>query len=258
MDNQNQLALQAQAPIEPAGDDIGMLLRMAVDKNLDIDKLQRLIEMRNAEQARVAKMQFNRAMARFHAECPPIPRRTENNQFMVTRNGKRVPRMYASLEDIAKTIGPVLASNGLTYRWTDLTIDGDNASTSCVVTHELGHSESSTSRGPWVSKAGASELQKVGIAQTYLQRYSLVSVLGLTSVDDDNDGNEPAAGDAGFVGLTDDHRKEIAEWMARLDVDSEKFFVVMSCTSLDDMPDSKYADAMRALREKERKMRGAR
>lgn len=151
-----------------------------------------LVDLYERMLALEAKRQYSEALAAFRAECPPVVRSTPNDQFVVTRNGQRRPRMYADLDDIQSTIDPVLSRHGLSYRWTDMQIDGDMMRVGCILSHKGGHSESASVPVPTESKAGASPQQKLMSAGTYARRYSLIAVTGVRGADMDDDGNATA------------------------------------------------------------------
>jgi hypothetical protein len=166
------------------------ILDRAVNSGMTPESLEKLVALAERMADRQAAQEFNTAMAAFKAACPPVVRRAENGQFKVTRNGVQQNRRYASMEDIEATIRKPLGDAGLSYRWSSATFDKGQMTLSCVVSHIGGHSVESAVSLPTASSAGCSEIQKIGAAMTYAQRYSLVQALGLTSCDEDNDGNE--------------------------------------------------------------------
>lgn len=178
----------------PAGGmslELPRLFAMAIERGAEgVAVLKELVALKEQMEAHEARREFAAAMAAFKAECPPVERRSKNEQFSVTREGVKSPRLYADLEDIAATVQPVLGKHGLSFRWTGLTSVDGKMSLDCVVTHVAGHSESSSATGSERSNAGASDLQKTGAAMTYLQRYSLIMALGLTTCEPDQDGND--------------------------------------------------------------------
>ena len=120
----------------------------------------------------------------------------------------------------------------------------------CRVTHVAGHSEETTVSMPFESKAGSSPQQKYGTAQTYGMRYSLIAALGITTADDDTDGNAPAdepepVTDEELAALTDlldeigDRVKNETKLLAWLGVDA-----------LADITRADYARAIAALKAK--------
>jgi len=166
------------------------LFELAVQKGAEgVEILERLVALDERMSARRAAQDFAEAMARFKEACPPIPRRTENTQFKVTRNGTSQPRRYATLEDIEATVRGPLGACGLSFRWGDSKMESGNLTLACIVSHVGGHSVASSVVLPVESRAGCSEAQKYGAVMTYAQRYSLIQALGLTTCDEDVDGN---------------------------------------------------------------------
>lgn len=225
------------------------ILNTAVQNGMAPESLEKLVALHERMEANAARKAFVQAMAAFQASCPPVPRRTENNQFFVTRNGVRKPRTYASLEDIKLTVRQPLAQNGLSYGWSDATLNGGQMTVSCVVSHVDGHSQSSSSTVPTASSAGCSEVQKMGIAQTYAMRYSLILALGLTSCDEDADGNDEVP-----VDTITEH--QAANLEAALDgipnANKAAFLKWLQVDSFAKIPASMYAQALAAIERKRR------
>lgn len=171
----------------------------AAKGGMAVDVLERLVGLMERGADRRAKAEFFAAKAKFHAECPPPPRNhcSQFERTVVNAAGvaRKVPRMYADLQDCATTMNPHLAANGFSYRW-DTIIEGSLITKTCYLSHEGGHTESATARYPFASTAGCSEAQKYGSAGTYAARDSLISVTGVTSADEDDDGaGVPGSGD---------------------------------------------------------------
>ena len=57
----------------------------------------------------------------------------------------------------------------------------------CIVSHLDGHSESTTMSASADKTGGKNEVQAIGSTVTYLQRYTLIGSLGITTADDDMD-----------------------------------------------------------------------
>jgi len=220
------------------------IIAEAVKSGMSPEALSQLVALSERMDATNARKAFADAMARFGAACPPVQRRTENTQFSVTRNGVKVARTYASLEDIAATIRKPLAECGLSYRWSNATIDGQRLTISCVVSHELGHSESSSVTLPLESTAPISPAQKVGAVTTYGQRYSLINALGLTSCDEDTDGN---ADDATGETISEADLLALEVDLDSIKADIAKFKAYMGVENLRDIPASKVRQAFEAI-----------
>lgn len=226
---QHTLAANGTAPAPLTAMDI---LARAVESGRSADELAKLIELADRMASMGAAREFAAAMAQFKRECPPVPRRAENSQFQVTRNGAKVNRRYASLEDIEATIREPLGRNGLSYRWGTAVIGDGKMTVACIVSHAGGHSVESSVTLPTDSTAGCSAIQKYGAAMTYAQRYSLVQALGLTSCDEDNDGNDQPRAET----ITEHQAANLEAEIAELRVDRSRILTFAGVDRLADIP----------------------
>lgn len=225
--------------------DIGSILSAAVDKGVPPEQLGKLLDLYERMQKLQAERDFAAALSRFKQICPPVQRRTENQQFTVVRDGRKVARRYASLEDIERTIRIPLGECGLSYRWGDSRVDQGSMTIQCIVSHIGGHSVSSSVVLPVDSRAGCSEQQKYGSAMTYAQRYSLIQALGLTSCDEDTDGNEPP-GDV----ITTQQYMELDTILVADEADVSKFCGFFGIKSVSELPAARFDEAKAMLRKR--------
>lgn len=242
----SQIAKHEPSELAPVQHTPMSILSAAVASGMAPEALGKLVDLAERMDAANARKAFADAMARFGSVCPPVQRRTENSQFQVTRDGRKVNRMYASLDDIAATVRKPLAECGLSYRWSNAVVDGGKLTITCVVSHELGHSESSSITLPTESRAGCSEAQKIGSVNTYAQRYSLVNALGLTSCDEDTDGNADES-PAEKISEADLLNLEVALDSITPPVNMAKFKEYMGVEKLADIPASKVQQAFAAV-----------
>lgn len=216
------LTKPADAPLATVQPDPFEILRMAVQSGTrSVEELERLIGLAERMSAKRAEIQFNEALASFRSQCPPIIRRSENEQFMVTRKGVKRPSKYASLQDIDSTIRGPMSDDGLVYCWDDAVIsDNEKMMTmACVLSHVGGHSRRASFTLPVESRAGASPQQKYGTVHAYLQRYTLIQVAGLTSCDDDDDGQSGAPA----AKITPEQAQQIEDLINQSRADRKKF-----------------------------------
>lgn len=172
---QQETQIQATTPDQ--------LLAMAVDKNLDIDKLAKLMELQKDFNAGVARKEFFHALTQFQASVPEI-RKTKQVSFGETNYH------YAPLADIVRQIKDVCKRFELAYRW-EINDGGDQIKVTCIVTHSSGHSEQTTmTANPDVS-GKKNPIQARGSAIEYMKRYTLIGALGLSTADTDIDGRLP-------------------------------------------------------------------
>lgn len=159
------------------------LLALAVNNNLDIDKLERLLAMKERWDAAQAKKAFFTALAEFQMECPEI-RKTKEVSFGQTKY------FFAPLGDIDRQIKKPLKDHGLTKRW-EVDDKTEDIEVVCLITHEDGHSERTSMRAKADTSGSKNPIQARGSAIEYMKRYTLIGALGITTADSDIDGRLP-------------------------------------------------------------------
>ncbi len=159
------------------------LLALAVHENLDIDKLEKLLAMKERYDAQQAKKAFFIALSDFQIACPEI-RKGKEVSFGDTRY------FYAPLADIDRQIKQPLKDHGLTKRW-DIQDNKDEIHVTCIITHIDGHSECTPMTANPDTSGKKNAIQARGSAIEYMKRYTLIAALGLTTTDTDIDGRLP-------------------------------------------------------------------
>lgn len=161
------------------------LLQLAVQQNLDIDKLEKLMQLQERWQAQQARKNFLSEISHFQANCPTLEK-TKKVDF-ANKSGFRTKYSYASLGDIVEQIKKPLSGAGLSFRWEIKDID-NKIEVTCIVSHLTGHSERTTMSATKDESGGKNEIQQRGSSITYLQRYTLIAALGISTADEDIDG----------------------------------------------------------------------
>lgn len=174
---ENQLKTIDQNPIA--------LINMALEKGLDVEKLSKLFDLQERWEKKEAEKSFLMAFANFQRTCPEI-KKSKKVSFP-SKTGGNVNYSYAPLPEIVKQIKGPLADNQLSYRWEF--IEAANMITCiCIVSHADGCSKESRMSGPKDDSGNKNIIQQSGSTHTYLQRYTLIGALGLSSADADIDG----------------------------------------------------------------------
>jgi hypothetical protein len=159
------------------------MLNTALSRGADIGVLEKLMALQERWEASQARKAFDAAIAKAKGEIGPVLRNAKGH------NDKR----YADFAQIARTVDPVLASHGLTYRFR--TEQTDRIHVTCILSHRDGHSETTTLAGPPDGSGSKNAIQAIGSTLTYLQRYSLIQMLGLASSNDDDGKSAMPPGD---------------------------------------------------------------
>lgn len=163
------------------------LLQLAVQQNLDIEKLEKLMQLQERWQAQQARKEFLSAISQFQASCPQLEK-TKRVEF-TNKSGYKTKYSYAPLGEIVESIKKPLSDKGLSFRW-EIQEAENKIIVTCIISHLLGHSESTTMSAAKDDSGSKNEIQQRGSSITYLQRYTLIAALGISTADEDNDGQK--------------------------------------------------------------------
>jgi hypothetical protein len=107
----------------------------------------------------------------------------------IGKNEKGYGYNYSSLADTIALVKPVLAAHGLSY--TQLTeVDGNGRpQITTILMHTSGQYIQSTASMDLVEMKSCNTAQRAGAVYTYLRRYGLQAILGLSSEDNDASSN---------------------------------------------------------------------
>ena len=160
---------------------LSVIERAASNKDVDVSKLEKLLDMQERIMAKNAEMAFNAAMAQMQAELPTISERGE-----IIVNGQLRSR-YAKFEDINEAVKPVLQKYGFAVSFkTDTT--GNVVKVTGILTHREGHREQTDMVLPVDVSGSKNPVQAVGSSVAYGKRYVMEALLNLTSRGQDDDG----------------------------------------------------------------------
>jgi hypothetical protein len=190
-----------------------------MDKGMDIEKMERLLDMQIKWEANEARKAFHAAMAAFKAEAPVIGK--DKGVKFTTQKGTTEYR-HATLSNVLDVITPILSKNGLSVTWVPSQVDG-GVKVKCVVSHVLGHTQEVEMVGPLDNTGNKNSIQAIGSTSSYLARYTIMLALGLASRDMDDDG--VAAGNGNKATITDEQADELQKEINELYGDKSKTFM---------------------------------
>lgn len=162
------------------------IVAMAVAQGEPIEKLEKLMALSERHEANEARKAFNAAFAAFKEEAVRV---TRNRKVTA---GPLSGKSYAELFSVVNAVTPALSKHGLSVSWKLTKDDKDWLEVTCTMKHALGHSEVVAMGGPPDAGGAKSALQARASTVTYLERYTLKAICGVSEEGDDNDG---AAGD---------------------------------------------------------------
>lgn len=150
----------------------------------NVEQLNHMMDLQDRWEANEARKAFTVAMTGFKAEPVEIFKRKEV-AFL------DVKYKHAELSDITDAIGAALAKHSLSYRW-NIHQEAGAIKVDCILTHVLGHSETVTMSGAPDASGKKNAIQSIASTTTYLQRYTLLAITGMSTkgMDDDGRGGE--------------------------------------------------------------------
>lgn len=223
------------------------MLRMAVEKGADLDKLQQLMGLQERWEANEAKKAYVTAMNAFKADPPEV---FKEKQVAY----KEVKYSHALLEDAVDAIGAALSKHSLSFRWDCNQLEGGIVQVTCIITHSQGHSEKTMLQAGLDSSGSKNNIQSLGSTVTYLQRYTLFAATGLAAkgMDDDGKGSEK-------VFITEQQAADLKALAEEVNANVPVFLEYLgkkgkvSIASFAEIPANMHHDAVAALEQKRKK-----
>jgi len=241
MENEVQVVSQCNLPAQSLPERI---LELAIKQGAPLERLEKYLEMKRADEAYEAKKAYTASMAAFKKNPPKI---NKDKHVSFTTSKGTTAYNHATLANVTEKINSALSSHGLHASWR--TDQKDKLITvTCTITHELGHSESTSLSASPDESGGKNSIQAIGSSVSYLCRYTLLALTGLATYDQDNDGSPKEEAKT----ITTDQATEIDDLLA--DVYGDKlaqfqpqWLKWIGAESVDEIPASKYQTAIRAL-----------
>lgn len=237
---------------EPAnqGDGLlGVIERLASNKNMDVEKFSAIVKIRADEQERLrrieredredaARREWLAAFSDVQSEIGPIFRTNDNDH---TRS------KYADLADIERVVTPILTKHGFSTTSAPVPCElAGHIRMRMTLGHSGGHEKvyeddfplDAAGSGGRVNKTA---IQAKGSTQTYARRYLKASALDLAFMDD-RDGNPSNQQDD--AGLGQEQLAQLRKALEEADADVEKFCRFFR---IDALPDLQARDFDRAI-----------
>lgn len=223
---------------------LSMIERAARDPSVDMDKLQRLMEMRKTIEKETAERAFNAAMKAAQSEMGRIAADAENKQ---TRS------RYATYAKLDSVLRPIYTKHGFSLSFDEAeTSKVDHIRCLCYVSHEAGFTRTYHKDMPADGKGakGGDVMTKThatGAAASYGMRYLLKGIFNVAVGEEDRDGNEPSGS------ISQDQLEQLIAVADEVGADKAKFCTYFKIEGIADLPASEFARALDLLKAKARK-----
>ena len=186
-----------EIPVPAAGEILAIttptpadLLRMAIEKNANMDNVLKLAELWERWELNEARKAYVAAMTEFkkagvqilknkHVEFPAKDK--QGNSVIVAYD-------YATLDHVCNIVIPLLAEHGFSHDWDVDQPDMNTIKVTCMLTHESGFTKQTTIKAGPDQTGAKNAIQAIGSTIFYLERYTLLARVGLVANNQDSDG----------------------------------------------------------------------
>lgn len=212
-------------PVEVQPDNlISVIERLSIDPRVDIDKLERIIALKERLIADQRKTAFMAAMARLQAKLPQM------GKYGQAKNSK-----FSKLEDIDRVIRPLLAEEGFSFSFNEEAATDKTMTFIALLSHCEGHAESKRLTVPIDVASKNSQgvpirpaIQDSGSTVSYARRYLLKMHLNIVETNEDTDGEKRET-------ITEEQALDLQAKIDEVKMDLGKFLVYMHAGELKDI-----------------------
>jgi hypothetical protein len=243
MNQKTDLVQKEDAAVVPASESttmLSMIERAATNPDVDIEKMERLWEMKEKMDAKAAELAFNQAMA----EC-----QSKMKRIAADSNNPQTRSRYASYAALDKALRPVYTEVGLSLSFdTEDSLIENAVRIVCYVSHAQGHTrkyKTDMDASGLGAKGGAvmTKTHAAGSAMSYGMRYLLKMIFNVAIGEDDNDGNIE-------VCISINQALELQALAEDVGADIPNFLKYCGVEAFEQLPANRYEGAVKALEKK--------
>lgn len=216
------------------------LIMAAVAGKANLEQVEKLMILQERFEKRQAEKAYNKAMSEFKANPPQIIKDCQVS-FKSEKTGHTTSYKYAELVNIVEKIDPELSKYGLSSTWCPKQENGKIGVT-CRISHVLGHREEGTLWADADTSGSKNAIQAMGSTITYLQRYTVLPLLGLACSRDD-DGNKAS----GKEFINEKQLSSLLDCLAAKELSEKKLLEYLKIEKLEDLPADQYMKAVGAI-----------
>lgn len=219
------------------------MVTQAVLNGANVDVVEKLLALHERWEASRARKAFDAAISEAKAKIPPI---IKNRKVDFTSARGRTNYQHEDLAEIARTVDPILAEHGLSYRFRTEQKDG-KVRVTCIVSHRDGYTEENSLEAGYDTSGNKNDIQAIGSTTTYLQRYTLKAALGLSASHDDDGGRHNQTVED-TKPISSEQVAELRRVIDETGTDIVRFCRFHRIDALPDLPASQFAKAVASVR----------
>lgn len=218
------------------------LLRLAIEQKADPTYMRELMVLQRDWEANEARKAYVSAMAAFKAEPLSIVK-----DKRVAFSGTAYT--HATIGNVVGVICGGLGRHGFSHRWNTEQPDG-NVVVTCIITHELGHSESTSLTARPDDSGKKNSIQQIASTISYLERYTLLAATGMATSDQPDDDAASYSTPTPVEPISESQYNELIDLCAAASSPVAEIAAALKVETLRDLPAVKFAAVKKRLGEK--------
>ncbi|EJF77427.1 hypothetical protein MCO_01342 [Bartonella sp. DB5-6] len=214
------------------------ILNRALENDVDMDRLERLLALREKEIERQNYQNFVSDLSAMQTEYQKIEKTVKNNHT----NSK-----YATLDQYIDAVKDTLAKHNFALFSHIKHQTEKNITIEMTLSHPSGNEISTDGTFPIDGTGSKNSIQSVGSTLTYARRYLLGMLLNVASKEDDTDGNMPTKP------ALPRQINEIRRLIVQTQTEEAKILSYANVEKLDDISDQSAQTVLHLLKDKQNK-----
>lgn len=220
---------------------VSVIANMALNADIDADKLEKLMNVQMRMMDKQADIDFNQDFIAMQEELPII-----GQKGAISTKGGGVTSRYSKFEDIMEAINPILRKYGFSFRHTTKSLDGGRIEIVTILTHKGGHKEITSFISPMdSSNALKSPMQAAKSTVSFGKRTNIISALNLQEASEDSEIYQNQT-------ITTEQAQELENLIIATNSDRNKMLQLCGVDNMLDVKISKYKWAIGVLENKKR------
>lgn len=229
---------------------LSVIERIASNPEVDVSKMQALLDMQERVLDRNAEIAFNQALARIAGRMPRI--RKDGSVGYVDKATGQVKETFrfARYEDIIAAVQPLLTEEGFSLSFTTEPRQGEGGGLVIhgTLSHKDGHSKTASIPLALDGSGGKNNIQGIGSTTSYGKRYTTCMLLNIVTENEDDDANR-----ASLEPIDADTVTLINSLLDETKSDLKRFLQTMNAASVAEIAKKDLPLAMSALSRKRAK-----
>jgi len=233
----------AKIEADPVAGTLALIERMAVNPDVDADKMQKLLDMNLKIMDRQAEIEFNQAFGRLSKKLPRIVKKGSVGYKDKKTDIVEEAFKFATYEAIDEKVRPLLQEEGFSLSYDTQERTGGGIVVTAILSHINGHSRTSSIPVALDNSGGKNNIQGMGSSSSYGKRYAMCNILNIVTVGEDDDANSAFTIDT-------EQAAEIDLMIREVNMNREKFLKVLKVDDVRSIKAKDYARAINSLKAK--------